>query len=35
MISQVAGTLVSKELDRVELMTAGGVTYELTIPLGV
>jgi Holliday junction DNA helicase RuvA len=34
-ISQVTGTLVTKELDRVELMTAGGVTYELTIPLGV
>jgi Holliday junction DNA helicase RuvA len=35
MISQVSGTLVSKDLDRVELMTAGGVAYELTIPLGV
>ena len=35
MISQVSGTLVSKELDRVELMTSGGVAYELTIPLGV
>lgn len=35
MISQVTGTLVTKELDRVELSTAGGVTYELTIPLGV
>lgn len=35
MISQVAGTLVSKELDRVELMTPGGIAYELTIPLGV
>jgi Holliday junction DNA helicase RuvA len=34
-ISQVSGTLVTKDLDRVELMTAGGVTYELTIPLGV
>jgi Holliday junction DNA helicase RuvA len=34
-ISQVAGTLVSKELDRVELMTSGGIAYELTIPLGV
>jgi holliday junction DNA helicase RuvA len=27
--------LVSKELDRVEIMTAGGVGYELAIPLGV
>ena len=35
MISQIAGTLVSKELDRVELATAGGVTYEVVIPLGV
>jgi Holliday junction DNA helicase RuvA len=34
-ISQLSGTLLSKELDHVELMTAGGVTYELTIPLGV
>jgi holliday junction DNA helicase RuvA len=34
-ISQVSGTLLGKELDRVELMTAGGVAYELTIPLGV
>jgi holliday junction DNA helicase RuvA len=35
MISQVSGKLLSKDLDRVELMTAGGVAYELTIPLGV
>lgn len=35
MISQVVGTLLTKELDHVELMTAGGVAYELTIPLGV
>jgi Holliday junction DNA helicase RuvA len=34
-ISQVTGTLLGKELARVELMTAGGVAYELTIPLGV
>jgi len=34
-ISQVTGTLLTKDLDRVELMTAGGVAYELTIPLGV
>jgi holliday junction DNA helicase RuvA len=27
--------LVAKDLDRVELMTAAGVAYELTIPLGV
>jgi holliday junction DNA helicase RuvA len=35
LISRVSGTLLSKEIDRVELMTAGGVAYELTIPLGV
>lgn len=35
MISQITGTLLAKELDHVELMTAGGVAYELTIPLGV
>jgi holliday junction DNA helicase RuvA len=34
-ISQVAGTLVTKDLDRVEVMTAGGVGYELSIPLSV
>jgi len=34
-IAQVAGTLISKELDRVEIMTTGGVAYELAIPLGV
>ena len=35
MISQVRGTLLRKELDLVELLTSGGVAYELTIPLGV
>jgi holliday junction DNA helicase RuvA len=35
MISQIAGTLAAKDLDRVEVMTAGGVGYELVIPLGV
>jgi holliday junction DNA helicase RuvA len=34
-ISQLTGTLIGKDLDRVEVMTAGGVAYELTIPLGV
>jgi Holliday junction DNA helicase RuvA len=34
-ISQLSGTLVSKELDRGEVMTSGGVAYELAIPLGV
>lgn len=35
MISQITGSLLSKEIDRVELLTSGGVAYELTIPLGV
>jgi holliday junction DNA helicase RuvA len=35
LISHVSGTLVAKELDRVEIMTAGGVAYELAIPLNV
>lgn len=34
MIAQVSGTLLTKELDRVEVMTAGGVAYELAVPLG-
>lgn len=33
MIAHITGTLVSKELDRVEIMTEGGVGYELLIPL--
>lgn len=35
MISQVTGKLVSKDLDTLEVMTSGGVAYELTIPLSV
>ena len=35
MIAQVAGRLLAKDLDRVEVMTSGGVGYELAIPLGV
>lgn len=35
MIAQVSGTLIARELDRVEIMTNGGVAYELSIPLGV
>jgi holliday junction DNA helicase RuvA len=35
MISQIAGKLQTKDLDRVEVMTSGGVGYELAIPLGV
>ena len=33
MIVQVAGTLITKELDHVEIMTEGGVAYELAVPL--
>jgi Holliday junction DNA helicase RuvA len=34
-IAQVAGRLLAKDLDRVEVMTSGGVGYELAIPLSV
>jgi Holliday junction DNA helicase RuvA len=30
----VTGTLLVRELDRVEVMTSGGVGYELSVPLG-
>lgn len=33
MISQVFGRLTTKELDHVEIMTEGGVGYEMAIPL--
>ncbi len=35
MISHIDGILSSKDIDRLEVMTAGGVGYELQIPLGV
>ena len=35
MISYITGTLSSKDIDRVDVMTASGVGYELQIPLGV
>lgn len=34
MISQLSGRLVARDVERVELTTSGGVTYELAIPLG-
>jgi Holliday junction DNA helicase RuvA len=34
-IVHVAGRIVAKELDRVEILTKGGVGYELFIPLSV
>jgi Holliday junction DNA helicase RuvA len=33
MIVQVAGTLVTKELDHIAIATDGGVSYELAVPL--
>ena len=33
MISQLSGRIALKELDRVEVMTPGGVGYEVAIPL--
>ncbi|HEU4747025.1 MAG TPA: Holliday junction branch migration protein RuvA [Gemmatimonadaceae bacterium] len=35
MIGQLVGKLVAKDLDSLEIMTTGGVGYELTIPLSV
>ncbi len=35
MISQLRGTLITRDLDRVEVLTSGGVAYEAFIPLGV
>jgi Holliday junction DNA helicase RuvA len=35
MIVHLDGTLIAKDIERVEVMTAGGVGYELQIPLGV
>lgn len=35
MISQLRGTLITRDLDRVEVLTPGGVAYEAFIPLGV
>lgn len=35
MIARVAGILMAKELDRVEIMTSGGVGYDILIPLSV
>lgn len=35
MIARLTGTLLAKGIDRIEVMTAGGVGYELLIPLAV
>ena len=34
-IAQVRGKLLEKDLDRIEVLTPGGVAYELAIPLSV
>jgi holliday junction DNA helicase RuvA len=35
LIARIEGKLVAKDLDSLEVMTSGGVGYELTIPLSV
>jgi len=35
LIARVQGKLVAKDLDAIEVMTGGGIAYELTIPLNV
>ena len=35
MIARIHGTLVSHALDRIEVMTAGGLGYEVLVPLSV
>ncbi len=35
MIARIEGTLLAKDLDRVEIMTSGGVGYDLLVPLSV
>jgi len=35
MIARIEGTLTAKDLDRVEIMTSGGVGYDLLVPLSV
>ena len=35
MITRLRGTLISRELDHVEVETAGGIVYEVQIPLSI
>jgi holliday junction DNA helicase RuvA len=35
MISRIRGTLISRDLDRVEIETSGGVVYEIEVPLSI
>jgi holliday junction DNA helicase RuvA len=34
-ISRVTGTLIARDVDRIEVLTEGGVAYEMLIPLSV
>jgi holliday junction DNA helicase RuvA len=34
-ISRIRGTLIAREMERAEVMTPGGVAYEMSIPLNV
>jgi holliday junction DNA helicase RuvA len=34
-IARIAGRLVAKDVDRVDVMTAGGIGFEIAIPLNV
>lgn len=35
MIARINGTLVGNALDRIEVLTAGGLTYDVLVPLSV
>ena len=35
MIARLTGTVVFREIDRVEVETSGGVVYEVEVPLTV
>ncbi len=35
MISRLRGTLISRELDHVEVETTGGIVYEVKVPLSI
>ena len=35
MITRLRGTLISRELDHVEVETVGGVVYQVQIPLSI
>lgn len=35
MISRIHGTLLAREMERIEVLTPGGVAYEMAIPLSV